>query len=99
MKEFLIRCDDENFCVIHVNKLGEVSHPNSVESEQVEGWGDYRIKIGDSEISFSFEMVGIQISFETGKLSPEKAETIVSEISRNVERELKKSCSWVQISD
>ncbi len=98
MKEFLIRCDDEDF-IIHADKFGEVFHPNSVKSEKIEGWGNYRIKIDDSEVSFSFEMVGIQISFETGEISSEKAETIINEICQNVEKEIKDTCSWMQIAD
>jgi len=98
MKEFLIRRKDEDFCVLHVNRFEEVLHPNSVESEKIQGWGDYRIKVDDSEISFSFEMVGIQISFESDEIGNEKAESITKEICQNVEKEIKEPCAWIQIS-
>ena len=99
MKEFLIQREDKDFCVFHVDKFREVLQPNSIESEKVDGWGDYRIRVDNSEISFSFEMVGIQISFETGEISNEKAEGIMSEICQKVEKEIKESCNWIQISD
>ncbi len=98
MKEYLIRRKDEDFCLIHVSKFSDVLHPNSFESEKISGWGDYRIKVEDCEISFSFEEVGIQISFEICEKDNEKTETIISEICQNVEDEIKKSCCWIQIS-
>ncbi len=99
MKEFLIQREDKDFCIFHVNKFGEVLHPNSIKSEKIEGWGDYRIKVDSSEISFSFEEFGIQISFEIDEMNNEKAEIIISEICQNVEKEIKESCFWIQISD
>ena len=62
MKEYLIRRKDKDFCLFHVSKYSHVLHPSSVESKKIEGWGEYRIKIGECEISFSFEEPGIQIS-------------------------------------
>ena len=98
VKEYLIRRRDKDFCLVQVGKFSNVLHPNSFESEKANGWGDYRIKIRDCEISFSFEEVGIQVSFEICEIDDEKAETIIDEICRNVEKEIKNPCDWIQIS-
>lgn len=99
MKEFLIQREDKDFCVFHTSKFEDVLHPNSIESEKSSGCGDYRIKAANSEISFSFEMVGIQISFENADADNNKAEIIVGEICQNVEKEIETPCDWIQISD
>jgi hypothetical protein len=99
LKEYLLRRRDKDFCLIDVSKFSDVLHPNSFESEKISGWGDYRIKIGDCEIAFSFEEAGIQVFFEICGIDDKKAEMIIDEICRNVEKEIKNPCYWIQISD
>ena len=85
--------------MIHVSKFSKILHPNSFESEKIDGWGDYRIKVYDREIAFSFQEVGIQISFEVCEIDDQRAETIIDEVCRNVENEIQSPCYWIQISD
>ncbi len=99
MKEYLIRRKDKDFCFFHVSKYSDVLHPSSVKSKKIEGWGEYRIKVEECEIAFSFEDPGIQISFENCEIAEEEAETIVSEICQNVENEIGTACYWIQIAD
>jgi hypothetical protein len=99
MKEFLIRRADDDFCLIHINRFDEVSRPESVKSVKIDGWGDYRLKIENCEVAFSFEMAGIQISFENCEITNENAQNIVDEICYKVETEIASPCNSVQISE
>ena len=69
---------------LHRARFAEVLRPNSFTSTEVQGWGDHRISVGDTEISFSFEDTGIQVSFEKGSISAETAIQIVKEIVQNI---------------
>ncbi|CAN5590293.1 hypothetical protein BH20ACI4_BH20ACI4_31290 [soil metagenome] len=99
MKEYLIRRKDNDFCEVKLNRFDDVLRPNSFESTKIEGWGHHRIQVDNCAIAFSFEEVGIQISFENCEISDKKAQKIVDEICLNVEKEINSSCYSIQISD
>ena len=87
--EFLIRSTDrEDDLAFHLppEKWGEVLRPASIASEVIPGWGNLRLRVLDSEVSFSDEEVGIQVAFETGSVSHEQAERIVREIATSATR-------------
>ena len=67
-----------------------------VPCEIVSGWGNHRIRVGGSEISFSLEDVGIQIVFD-GEIAPELAMAIAEEIRSNVERATGQHAALVEI--
>ena len=89
LHEFLIRSTDrEDDLAFHIGhgEWGNVLRPSSVPSEVIAGWGNLRLRILDSEVSFSDEEVGIQVIFESGSVSHEQAERIVQEIAGSATR-------------
>jgi hypothetical protein len=82
--EFLIKRTDGEWFDLPSSRFKDVLRPSSMSSKPIKGWGDHRILVGDSEISFSDEDPGIQVVFETGKLSAEEAGRVVNEIAANI---------------
>ena len=80
------------------DRFEAVLKPSSHESTQVDGWGDFRLKLGGDEVAFSFEDPGIQLTFEKGVIPELVAEKIVQEITSNVEREVDSPCYFVRIA-
>lgn len=95
--EFLIKRTDGDWFSLHKDNFSQVLRPKSVQSEPCEGWGDYRIKISEGYISFSFEEPGLQISFEQYTGPPEHAHRIVREILRNIEEFSKERGSIIEL--
>jgi hypothetical protein len=62
-----------------------------------EGWGDYRILVEGTEIAFSFEDPGIQVSFEGGKISEIQAKQIIDEICVNITTLTNQQCKVVPL--
>jgi hypothetical protein len=83
MIEYLIRrTDDEWF---RFGNYPEVLRPVRIPSKQIQGWGNHRIEIEGEEISFSEEDPGLQVVFETGVLSQERADEILAQICESIE--------------
>lgn len=98
MKEYLIKREDTEFCIVSANRYSDVLHPYSLHAEKTDGWGDYGLCMENCQISFSMEPVGIHIVFEKGTISNERADKIIEEICRQVEYEIKSDCYWIQIA-
>ena len=84
--EFFIRRTDGEWFDLPWQRRTEILHPNSFASRSIPGWGNHRIEVLGCEVSFSDEDPGIQVCFETGDISAETAEQIVTEICENIER-------------
>lgn len=98
MLEFLIKRIDGDYFSIHPNDFPNVLRPASMPSKKIDGWGSNRILIKGEEISFSDEMVGLQVCFETGTLEQSEAEQIMSDILMSIERFTGEKGKIVQIS-
>jgi hypothetical protein len=59
-----------------------VLSPHSRRSQQVSGWGDYRIAVAGGQVAFSWEATGWQIFVEG--VPEADAEGIVTEIAAQV---------------
>lgn len=65
MGEHLIKNADASGCVaLHQDNLPRVFAPAGWGAEPAHGWGHYRIRIGDAEVSFSDEGPGWQVVIE-----------------------------------
>lgn len=85
MFEFLIRRKDKEWFDFPFEEYPEILRPIQTSSKQVTGWGSHRIQVEGEEISFSDEDPGFQVTFESGKLSEERAGQIMEEICKNIE--------------
>jgi hypothetical protein len=84
MREFLIRRSDGEWFDLDPCQFVEALRPSTMSSRPITGSGDHRIEVDGEEISFSYEDPGIQVSFETGKLSPDVTLKIIHEICNRV---------------
>ena len=88
MIEFLIKRDDDEWWDFSYERRAEIFRPQSIPSRPVEGWGTHRIEVEGTEVSFSDEEPGIQVSFETDSFDATRARQIVDDICRNIETQL-----------
>jgi hypothetical protein len=88
MIEFLIKRADDAWWDFPYGRRAEVLRPHSIPSKPVQGWGTHRISVEGTEVSFSAEEPGIQVSFETGSLDATRARQIVDDICINIEAQL-----------
>ena len=86
MKEFLIKRTGGDWFDLPVNKFREVLRPNTLPCEQIQGWGDHRIRVSGLEVSFSCEDPGIHVCFEAGSIDDRLAVQIVREVLENITR-------------
>lgn len=81
-----------------VKDLDVVVAPTVKEPVQVvPGWGDHRLRCGDTEISFSGEPVGWQVSIE-GPMPAEVAAQLAAVVAAQIEQEIHETIEWIQIS-
>ncbi|MFT3683721.1 MAG: hypothetical protein QM783_02145 [Phycisphaerales bacterium] len=81
--EYLIRCESMEWW--SPIDMPRVLCPRTIASEPCPGWGDHRIRVGDNEVSFSFEDSGWQVTFEGTALDERLCRQIVEEILQNLE--------------
>lgn len=96
MAEYLIRTARTHEWPSFRQDLAEVLVPAGFECTPIEGWGDFRMKCGDAEISFSGEEVGWQVVVE-GSLVSISAAVLVEAIARQVAHACGEACEWIQI--
>jgi len=95
--EFLIRTRaTHEWPVVRGDRLAAVLTPDGWHCTVAEGWGDHRLRCDMTEIAFSGEPVGWQVSFE-GPMTPDDAERFISAVARQVEQEVGEAVEWVQI--
>ena len=80
MLEYLIQPVESEFFQFSPNEWSDVLRPTSFQSKVIDGWGNLRLEIEGCEVSFSDEMVGIQICFKNCDIPKEMADLIVQEI-------------------
>lgn len=81
---YLIRSiDRDDDLAFHVEDWAAAFQPSSVAAEVIPGWDNLRLRILGGEVSFSDEMPGVQICFESADTSKEQAGRIVQEMCEN----------------
>ena len=84
---YLIRSiDRDDDLAFHVKDWAAAFQPASVTAEVIPGWGNLRLRILGTEVSFPNEMLGVQVCFEDADLSKEQAERIVQEMCNHASR-------------
>lgn len=98
MLEFLIRtAETHEWPAFHSDQLAAVFAAPGSGCVPIEGWGDFRVRWQDSEISFSGEEVGWQVTIE-GSPGQEDAATLIDAMTRRVESATGEPCEWIQIA-
>ena len=77
MIEYLLKRTDGDW--FDITDMKAACQPISAPFEQVEGWGEARIRVGSCDVAFSYEDPGIQISFE-GEIDSKLAEKVAGEV-------------------
>jgi hypothetical protein len=98
MIEFLIRTrDDHDFPAVRRDRLSHVLTPAGWDCVPSEGWGDYRLRCGDTDVSFAGESAGWEVSFE-GPMPEEVATRMIAIVAAQIEQELNQPVESIQIS-
>jgi hypothetical protein len=96
--EFLIRTrDDHEWPVVAADRVAVVLTPRGWDCAVCPGLGDFGLRCGGSEIAFSAEMAGWQVSVD-GSMSPEMALRFIQEVAGQVEREVGVPVEWIQLT-
>jgi hypothetical protein len=93
--EYLIRSTSGEDLVLAHGSLGEVLSPRSRPSQQVSGWGDYRIAVAGGQVAFSWEAPGWQIMVEG--VADGDAEGIVTEIAAQIGVATGQPTAWLAL--
>ncbi len=75
-----------DFPMLGSARYAEVLRPVSFPSQPIKGWRNHRIEVLRCEISFSEEMVGLQVDFHDEKFSEPIAQQIMKEIAESITR-------------
>ncbi len=65
-------------------------HPTDSQCEQIDGWGDYRMRCDSTEVAFSFEQPGIQMIVGEGPSDADAdrlADSVAAQVQRGTGRE------------
>jgi hypothetical protein len=63
--EYLIRAEDGDFLVPHLDDLAATVHPEGRVCVRVDGAGEYRMRCDDLVVELNFEDPGIQVIVES----------------------------------
>jgi hypothetical protein len=95
--EYIIRTAGEHaWPAVHRDRLAAVLTPAGSDWSATDGWGDYRLRRGDTEISFAGDMVGWLVSFD-GPISDAEAHRLIEVIASQIETEVGESIDFVQV--
>jgi hypothetical protein len=78
--EYLIRAEDHDSLAPERDSLPALRLVAGEGWAECDGWGDFRIKRGDVEVSFSFEDPGAQIAVE-GPIERAEADALVERLA------------------
>jgi hypothetical protein len=98
MPEYVIRtAATHEWPPIRQDRLADVLTPAGPPCEGIEGWGDFRLRCGDTEVSFSGEDVGWQVAFD-GPMPQAECARLVEIVCQQVSAEAGDACEWLQIA-
>ncbi|HEX2320434.1 MAG TPA: hypothetical protein VHJ18_15735 [Streptosporangiaceae bacterium] len=98
MREYLIRtASTHQLPAIHHNRLVQVLVPAGLGCEQVDGWGDFRIRCGTTQVAFSAEDPGWPVAFD-GPMPETDCERLVITLTQQIEQAAGEDCEWLQIA-
>ncbi|HEV8276499.1 MAG TPA: hypothetical protein VGQ26_12500 [Streptosporangiaceae bacterium] len=98
MPEYLIRtASTHELPALHRSRLADVLLPTGSGCEQAEGWGDFRMRCDTTEVAFSAEDPGWQVTFE-GPMPEAGCERLVITLTQQIEQAAGEPCEWLRIT-
>ena len=98
MLEYLIRtASTHQLPALHRSRLASVLLPAGFGCEQAEGWGDFRMRCGTTQVAFSGEDPGWQVTFE-GPMPETDCERLVITLTQQIQQAAGEACEWLQIT-
>lgn len=97
MFEYLIATDDDEFLGLHLDRQEAVLRPCGWQSVEIDGPGDYRLRIDGMDIEMNWESPGLHVIF-TGDLSRETADGIAAKIASQLADELHVTTHWTTLT-
>jgi hypothetical protein len=82
--DYLIRPDDgHSYLGVATSDQKSVLTPQGWDCEPIAGWGDFRLRVSDAEVSFSLEEPGWQVTIE-GPMNEMAADGLVAVIAQQI---------------
>ena len=98
MSEYLIRtASTHQLPALHRGRLADVLVPPGFSCEQASGWGDFRMRCDATQVAFSAEEPGWQVTFE-GPMPETDRERLISAITQQIGQAIGQPCEWLQIT-
>jgi hypothetical protein len=98
MPEYLIRtATTHELPAFPPGPLADVLVPAGFACEQADGWGDFRMRCGATQIAFSAEDPGWQVIID-GPMPGTDRERLVTAIARQIAEAAGQPCEWLQIA-
>ncbi len=88
--------DHETFMVVHRDRQAEVFTPKGFDAQQVPGWGDFRLRLGPTDVAFSGQDLGLHVIFE-GEVPTDRSDAFVAAVARQIQQELGVETYWLRI--
>ncbi|MFC8733768.1 hypothetical protein ACFT5B_15035 [Luteimicrobium sp. NPDC057192] len=96
MREFLIRASaDHGWPALPSDRMTEVLQPAGWDCEPIGGAGDFRVRAGGVEVSYSGEEIGWQVTFDADM---PRAEEWIERVTRQVAAATGEPCEWLELS-
>lgn len=98
MHEYLIRTvAAHQLPAFQRGHLAEVLLPAGFSCEQVDGRGDFRMRCAATEVTFSAEEPGWQVTVD-GPMAESDREHLVTTITQQIGQAAEEPCEWLQIT-
>jgi hypothetical protein len=98
MCEYLIRtASTHQLPALQRGRLADVLLAPGFSCERADGWGDFRMRCGDTQVAFSAEEPGWQVTLE-GPMTDADRERLVTTITQQIGQATGQPCEWLQIT-
>jgi hypothetical protein len=96
--EYLIRpSSHDGWLTIPSVSLTEVLTPRGYDTRLGEGWGDVHLQAAGYEISFAFEDIGWQVTFD-GDITGVETDELVAQVARQIQNSTGTATEWIRIT-
>jgi hypothetical protein len=88
--------DGESFLGVPATDLAAVLTPQGWDCSRVDDWGDYRLTVDSSEVAFSLDEPGWQVSI-TGSMTEAAADQFVARIAQQLTEATGTVTYWIRL--